>query len=128
MRVVSAIGGLVNLPTETMSRSSLKTWNRCGPICSYCGVTVDYETGTVDHIVPKSQGGKRKQSNLVIACIPCNDHKSDKNAEHWTTTSKWLHERQRKVVMGEEVLLPKHGESSKGRRKRPTGVSHGEYL
>ena len=31
----------------------------------------------VEHIVPKSRGGSNKVSNLCIACVPCNQAKSN---------------------------------------------------
>lgn len=41
---------------------------RCGGRCHYCG---DPAT-TLDHIVPKSDGGPSAQWNLTAACQPCN--------------------------------------------------------
>lgn len=37
--------------------------------CQYCGTKGKM---TVDHIIPKSQGGKHSFENCVAACIPCN--------------------------------------------------------
>ena len=34
--------------------------------------------GSIDHVVPKSEGGDDKLSNLVLACIPCNNAKGSK--------------------------------------------------
>ena len=43
--------------------------------CVYCGVKdVPLE---VEHILPKSKGGSNRVSNLTIACIPCNQAKSN---------------------------------------------------
>jgi len=48
-------------------------------ICQYCG-----KTGlmmTVDHVVPKSQGGLDTWENLVCACPACNNRKGDNTPE-----------------------------------------------
>lgn len=38
--------------------------------CQYCGDA--NSTLTVDHIQPKSRGGKTSWTNVVVACKPCN--------------------------------------------------------
>lgn len=43
--------------------------------CSYCGEYGD----TVDHIVPKSQGGASTWGNLTTACRACNSKKANKS-------------------------------------------------
>jgi 5-methylcytosine-specific restriction endonuclease McrA len=44
--------------------------------CQYCGST---ETPlTIDHIVPRSRGGKTEWTNCVAACASCNRRKADK--------------------------------------------------
>lgn len=46
--------------------------------CQYCGKTPTQHGITlhIDHIKPKSDGGKDKLDNLVTACSECNLHKS----------------------------------------------------
>lgn len=44
-------------------------------MCHYCGVV---EGDTLDHIIPKSKGGRRQDWNLVPACMPCNQEKADR--------------------------------------------------
>ena len=52
----------------------LEKFNRT---CAYCGAKgVPLE---VEHIQPKSKGGSNRVSNLAIACIPCNQAKSNLN-------------------------------------------------
>jgi predicted phage replisome organizer len=43
--------------------------------CAYCGRTAD----TIDHIIPKSKGGKDVSENVVSACKSCNSSKSNKD-------------------------------------------------
>jgi len=46
---------------------------RDGMKCTYCGA--DNVRLTIDHIVPKSKGGKSTFENTVAACKPCNNKK-----------------------------------------------------
>lgn len=41
--------------------------------CAYCGRRGD----TVDHVVPRSRGGRNVWENVVCACGPCNTAKAD---------------------------------------------------
>ena len=47
--------------------------------CQYCGST---KSLTIDHVIPRSRGGKDTWENLVVACSPCNIKKGDKMLEH----------------------------------------------
>lgn len=53
---------------------------RDGGLCTYCGSTDD---PTIDHIVPRVQGGAHELSNLTTACRPCNGAKNDRTPEEW---------------------------------------------
>lgn len=43
--------------------------------CQYCGQAGDQLT--IDHIVPRSRGGKTTWENVVCCCRPCNSRKGD---------------------------------------------------
>lgn len=49
--------------------------------CRYCNVTTSYKakskphSRTVDHLIPRSKGGRTNVINLVTACKACNDKK-----------------------------------------------------
>jgi 5-methylcytosine-specific restriction endonuclease McrA len=45
-----------------------------GRKCVYCGA--ENTPLNIDHIHPKAKGGSNRISNLVLACIPCNEKKS----------------------------------------------------
>lgn len=49
---------------------------RDGFSCMYCGSRSDL---TIDHIVPRSKGGKTTWENLVTACTSCNNKKDNKD-------------------------------------------------
>jgi 5-methylcytosine-specific restriction endonuclease McrA len=42
--------------------------------CGYCGRSGN----TIDHIIPRSRGGRHEWNNVVLACSPCNGKKGDK--------------------------------------------------
>lgn len=45
--------------------------------CQYCGKIYESEKLTLDHVVPKSRGGKNIWKNLVTACKKCNQKKAN---------------------------------------------------
>jgi 5-methylcytosine-specific restriction endonuclease McrA len=49
-------------------------------ICQYCAKDFKTSELTIDHILPKSRGGKNTWENLVAACVPCNQKKGAKTA------------------------------------------------
>jgi 5-methylcytosine-specific restriction endonuclease McrA len=46
--------------------------------CQFCGKKCPTEKLTMDHVVPKSKGGRVSWTNVVLACEPCNARKGDK--------------------------------------------------
>ena len=40
--------------------------------CQYCGVALGAREATLDHVVPRSQGGKTTWDNIVCCCTTCN--------------------------------------------------------
>ncbi len=51
-------------------------------LCAYCGTRAD----TIDHVVPRSRGGKHDWENCVASCNRCNHRKADRLIEElgWT--------------------------------------------
>jgi len=45
--------------------------------CQYCGRKAPEVILNVDHIIPKSKGGSKGESNLIVACWECNIGKSN---------------------------------------------------
>lgn len=43
--------------------------------CQYCGQSLPSRALTLDHVVPRCQGGKTSWTNVVAACTPCNRRK-----------------------------------------------------
>lgn len=61
-----------------------------GAQCTYCG---NVASGW-DHVRPVRWGGTDNQSNLVPACWPCNNRKSDQHVDVWRMSKQereqWL--------------------------------------
>lgn len=62
---------------EVVSRHDI--YYRDNHKCGYCGKEL-FRNGaaTLDHILPKSRGGKHTKSNLITCCKPCNNKKGNR--------------------------------------------------
>lgn len=49
--------------------------------CQYCGRRFSQKNLTIDHVVPRSRGGKTDWSNVVTACMSCNIKKGDRTPD-----------------------------------------------
>ena len=45
--------------------------------CQYCGDRAD----SIDHVLPRSRGGRHEWENLAAACRPCNTRKRDRTPD-----------------------------------------------
>lgn len=68
----------VQLPFKKVSLSRQNVFKRDGNRCVYCG---SRDKLTVDHVVPRAQGGRTVWNNLVTACYKCNSRKGDLTPE-----------------------------------------------
>ena len=62
----------------------LRQWRKSihrftGKSCIYCGKPSE----SIDHIYPKSKGGKSITSNCIPCCLACNGKKSDSEVLNW---------------------------------------------
>jgi 5-methylcytosine-specific restriction endonuclease McrA len=46
--------------------------------CQYCARQTEPPSATVDHVIPRSRGGRSTFNNLVCCCSPCNARKRDR--------------------------------------------------
>ena len=56
-------------------------FNRDSWMCQYCRVELQWNTITVDHVIPKSHGGPTSWTNCVASCRQCNRIKADRTPE-----------------------------------------------
>jgi len=67
---------------------------RIHEVCFYC----HRETVVcVDHVVPISRGGPEEEWNRVLACVECNQNKSDKLPSEWCPDNERALEIERRV-------------------------------
>lgn len=62
-----------------MTRQNI--FKRDGGRCQYCGCGTQKKL-TLDHVIPRSKGGKSTWTNLVTACQKCNTMKGDSLLEN----------------------------------------------
>ena len=65
----------VSLPYKSVILNRHNIFKRDQNKCQYCGQIQDL---TLDHLIPRSRGGKSIWTNLVTACLSCNAKKGDK--------------------------------------------------
>lgn len=70
----------VKLPFTRSTLSKENIYKRDSYTCVYCGDT-DKNTLTIDHIIPKSRGGKNRWDNLVTSCYSCNNIKGNRDPD-----------------------------------------------
>lgn len=66
----------VVVPYKELPFNRKNVFHRDNYTCQYCGKTNC--TLTIDHVIPKSRGGKNTWENVVAACPRCNFVKADK--------------------------------------------------
>lgn len=65
----------VKLPHRRVPATRAAVMLRDAFICQYCGEAPGRHHLTVDHVVPRSRGGRHDWDNLVTACKRCNQKK-----------------------------------------------------
>lgn len=72
---VVRLGRYVHVPHENVASVNRRTvFARDGHRCQYCGMPAE----SIDHVVPRSRGGKHTWDNVVAACRRCNTRKEDR--------------------------------------------------
>jgi len=66
---------------ETIFTDRLILYARDHYLCAYCGDQYNFGVLTIDHVQPKSRGGKNIWMNTVTACRSCNHKKGNKTPE-----------------------------------------------
>lgn len=66
---------------ETIYAERMILYARDLHMCAYCGDELPPRSLTIDHVMPRSRGGKNTWVNTVSACKPCNVRKGNKTPE-----------------------------------------------
>lgn len=69
------------LPKKEVRFTRRNIYEHYNYTCCYCLEKFSTSNLNLDHVIPKSKGGKTNWTNIVTACIPCNTRKMDKKPE-----------------------------------------------
>jgi 5-methylcytosine-specific restriction endonuclease McrA len=93
---VIALESYDRVPRAAVAFSRRNLFKRDRNTCQYCGAQPGGEELTIDHIVPRAQGGVSSWENCLLACVACNKRKADRTPEqaqmrlrHKPTRPQW---------------------------------------
>ncbi len=66
------------VPMRRRSFSGRALWERDGGVCQYTGRRLKVGEGNIDHVVPRSRGGRTDWENCVLAHREVNSRKANK--------------------------------------------------
>lgn len=69
------------LPKGKVRFSRLNIYARDRDICQYCAEQLPRSELNLDHVMPRSQGGKTTWENVVCSCVECNLRKGGRTPE-----------------------------------------------
>lgn len=70
-----------HIPQQSRALSRKNILLRDRNICQFCGRAFPASELTLDHVVPRSRGGRSSWENLVACCYKCNNAKGDRTPE-----------------------------------------------
>jgi 5-methylcytosine-specific restriction endonuclease McrA len=73
-RVIRLLG-YERIPKQTVKFNRRNIFARDGNQCQYCGKKFPTSELSLDHVIPRSQGGRTTWENIVCACVDCNVRK-----------------------------------------------------
>lgn len=73
--------GYEKLPRQDVKFNRRNIYARDSSRCQYCGKKFSTTELSLDHVIPKSQGGKSTWDNIVCCCIKCNVKKGGRTPE-----------------------------------------------
>ncbi len=76
---IIVLGSYDKVPQRSVAFSRRNLYRRDGFICRYCGRRPRTDELTIDHVVPRSHGGRTTWENCVLACEGCNKRKSNRS-------------------------------------------------
>lgn len=69
------------VPTPRVKFTRANVYLRDNHRCQYCGRRAGERELTLDHVVPRSRGGRTNWRNIVVSCVGCNARKRDRRPE-----------------------------------------------
>lgn len=79
---------------EISAKKWLLVYSKTNSRCAYCGKQLPKDSidATIDHVIPKTKGGRNNIENLLPCCRSCNTSKGVKTLEEyrfWYTCKKY---------------------------------------
>ncbi len=96
--IVIRLRRYINVPRRGARWTRRSVLQRDGYQCIYCGIEAgQHQRGralakgefTVDHLIPRSRGGKNSWGNTACACPLCNNRKGDRTPHEAGMTLRW---------------------------------------
>ena len=76
---VIRLARLIKRPRPQPKLTRTEVFHRDGYTCQYCGQAT--RQLTLDHVIPRYQGGEHVWQNVVSACVPCNRRKASRTPD-----------------------------------------------
>jgi 5-methylcytosine-specific restriction endonuclease McrA len=73
--------GYDKLPRQDVKFNRRNIYARDGNKCQYCGKRMPTTELSLDHVIPKSQGGRASWENIVCCCVKCNVKKGGRTPD-----------------------------------------------
>ena len=70
-----------HIPQQSRALSRKNSLLRDRNTCQFCGQMLSASDLTLDHVMPRSRGGRSSWENLVACCYQCNNRKGDRTPE-----------------------------------------------
>ena len=70
-----------HIPQQSRALSRKNILLRDRNTCQFCGSAFPAAELTLDHVMPRSRGGRSSWENLVACCYSCNNNKGDRTPE-----------------------------------------------
>ncbi len=64
------------MPNQVATFSRRNLYKRDHNTCQYCGARPGTSELSIDHVIPRSRGGRSTWENCVLACVCCNGKKA----------------------------------------------------
>lgn len=95
------------LPREKVRFSRQNIYVRDGFVCQYCDKRLPRSKLNLDHIIPKSKGGRTTWENIVCSCVECNLRKANRTPAE--AGMKLLRQPKRPTWASLSPVTPKNG-------------------
>ena len=106
------------IPVGKVRFSRRNIYARDNSTCQYCGKTGSHAEFNLDHVIPRSHGGKTTWENVVAACSKCNVRKG----------SKLLSQLPKEMKLKRMPYVPAWEELQAKARKFPPKIVHTDWV